>query len=487
MSTLAARVRPLLADGAEIYRDRPAGARLRALTAHLDEPLRVALVGRVKAGKSTLLNALVGHRIAATDAGECTRLVTWYAHGPRPSATALLRDGTRQPIGLTPAPDGLQIDLGTLVAGDVERVRVVLPAPWLTNMTLIDTPGLGSLTVDAGARTRDFLAGPADGTGEVDAVLYLMRYLHASDKDFLEVFGSGWVHGTSPVNAIGVLSRADEIGGGRPDAMHRAAEVAAGYRADARVRGLVHTVLPVAGLLAEAVVALNTDDVRHLHALAGLDASTRTAMLLSVARFVSPGARYPVPPSARARLLRLLGLHGVRFCLSVLREPATDDGRLRTALLEHSGLPALSRMLLTQFAQRRDTFKAAGVLRAIDDVTRADPVPASASLRERVERFRVGAHELTEISMLTELRTGEVTTGPERLAALERLLGGDGTAVTTRLGLPADATAAQVAEALAGQRATWAKVTRSPLSDHALVRAAEAALRTCAGIAAAAT
>ena len=46
----------------------------------LDEPLRVAIAGRVKAGKSTLLNALVGERLAATDAGECTRIVTWYRH-----------------------------------------------------------------------------------------------------------------------------------------------------------------------------------------------------------------------------------------------------------------------------------------------------------------------------------------------------------------------------------------------------------------------
>ena len=38
----------------------------------------MAIAGRVKAGKSTLLNALVGERLAATDAGECTRIVTWY-------------------------------------------------------------------------------------------------------------------------------------------------------------------------------------------------------------------------------------------------------------------------------------------------------------------------------------------------------------------------------------------------------------------------
>ena len=29
----------------------------------------------------TLLNAFVGEELAATDAGECTKIVTWYRHG----------------------------------------------------------------------------------------------------------------------------------------------------------------------------------------------------------------------------------------------------------------------------------------------------------------------------------------------------------------------------------------------------------------------
>ena len=53
----------------------------------LTGPLRVAIAGKIKAGKSTLLNALVGEELAPTDAGECTRIVTWYRRGDQPQVT----------------------------------------------------------------------------------------------------------------------------------------------------------------------------------------------------------------------------------------------------------------------------------------------------------------------------------------------------------------------------------------------------------------
>ena len=37
---------------------------------HLDEPMRVAIVGQIKAGKSTMLNALLGEELVATGTEE---------------------------------------------------------------------------------------------------------------------------------------------------------------------------------------------------------------------------------------------------------------------------------------------------------------------------------------------------------------------------------------------------------------------------------
>jgi hypothetical protein len=284
MSGLSARARGLLAVAATAYEGRPALDRLLAVASHLDEPLRVAITGRVKAGKSTLLNALVGRQIAATDAGECTQVVTWYANADTTSAWAYPRTGQPQELVLLEGAHQTVLDLGGLRADDLDRVRVDLPSARLERMTLIDTPGMGSLSERIAARTREVLTGDAATTGEVDAVLYLLRHLHTSDVDFLEILHEAQSGRTTPVNAVGVLSRADEVGGGGVDAVDQAAKVAYDYRQDARVRGMLHTVVPVAGLLAEAAATLRAEEFADLTGLAAAGEAVTAPMLLSRGR-----------------------------------------------------------------------------------------------------------------------------------------------------------------------------------------------------------
>src|SRR5439155_27161759 len=71
-----------------------------AVTQRLREPVRVAIAGRVSAGKSTLANALLGVPVAPTAAGECTRVVTWYRYGDQDGAAVVLGDGNRLPLAL---------------------------------------------------------------------------------------------------------------------------------------------------------------------------------------------------------------------------------------------------------------------------------------------------------------------------------------------------------------------------------------------------
>ena len=85
--TIGSAVRAALRHAIAAYRDDAVAlSRLRQQLDRMDEPLRVAIAGKVKAGKSTLLNALVGEEIAPTDASECTKVITWYRDGPNPGS-----------------------------------------------------------------------------------------------------------------------------------------------------------------------------------------------------------------------------------------------------------------------------------------------------------------------------------------------------------------------------------------------------------------
>ena len=88
------RVRAMLAEAGQVYRNDPHSVvpvpRTRLIGAPPASKSRCDCArGTLKAGKSTLLNALVGEELAPTDATECTRIVTWFHHG------AILRQSGR--------------------------------------------------------------------------------------------------------------------------------------------------------------------------------------------------------------------------------------------------------------------------------------------------------------------------------------------------------------------------------------------------------
>src|SRR5690606_2785889 len=228
--------RALLADAHDLYRGTPQAAHLDVLAARLEQPLRIAVAGRVKAGKSTLLNALIGDRLAPTDAGECTRIVTWYQDGHTYRVLAHpATGGTARQLRFHRDGGALHIDLGDLAPDTVSHLEVTWPSRALRTATMIDTPGIGSLSDRTSARTWDTLAPappratlPPDTEDDTpaDAVTSLRRHLHRDDLDFLHAFPDTEVSRPNPVNAIAVLSRADEIGVGRLDAMASARRIA---------------------------------------------------------------------------------------------------------------------------------------------------------------------------------------------------------------------------------------------------------------------
>ncbi|MBI3690877.1 MAG: dynamin-like GTPase family protein, partial [Mycolicibacterium aromaticivorans] len=231
-------------QGEPAYRERPdVFNELDRIAGRLNQPIRIALAGTLKACKSTLVNALVGENIAPTDATEATRIVTWFRHGPIPKVTANHVGGRRSNVPIA-RDGGLTFDFGRLDANDIVDLDVEWPAAELIDATIIDTPGTSSLSRDVSERTLRLLV-PEDGVPRVDAVVFLLRTLNAADIALLKQIGELVGGSSGALGVIGVASRADEIGAGRLDAMMSANDVAQRFTGELDRTGICQAVVPV--------------------------------------------------------------------------------------------------------------------------------------------------------------------------------------------------------------------------------------------------
>lgn len=479
--SLASRLRTLCR---ELTESAPPGlaAQAASLLERLDGPLVVALAGRTKAGKSTLLNALVGERVAPTDMSECTKYVTWYHDGPDYLATLVAEGGARRRLPFTRDGGQAAIDVPAS-ADDHAEIVVTLPSRRLQRLRLADTPGFDSATPLLGERTRRLIA-PGDSSAllRVDATVYLLRMAHAADAAFLEVFDSNGVPG-SPVAAVGVLSRADELLDAGPSAMDDAAEVAASMARPGVLGGLVGTIVPVSGLLAETAVTLREYEFACLRDIASTDPAERERSLVSIDRFCAGGPS-TVSSAAREDLARRLGLFGLRWALArIASGTIRDSGALSRALASVSGLDALRDILETRFESRAQRLVCRSVLASLRSAQlslNATEPRVAARLSAELERIEAQAHELAELRLLEAVVSGDLGVTPVERLEVERLVE-DGIPAR-RLGANPSMPAARLREAAAGRAMYWRERAQNPVlppRDRALL---EVAARSYEGI-----
>jgi hypothetical protein len=449
------------------------GAGFAEVLRRLGAPLQVAVAGRIKSGKSTLVNALIGRRVAPTDVGECTRLVTRFSYGTVDRVEVVLTDGTTQVLpfdaqGMIPA------DLGGTDLAKVSHLEAYLTNAVLRDLTVIDTPGLGSLDAASVARTEGLLSGaglPSNVDGQLDpvssnavagaeAVLYVVtQSVRADDQQALAAFAAATAsREAGPVNVIAVLNKADtvvpESVAGADGDVWRAAELLAARQA-ATLRPRVAGVLPVISLLAESTETggFTSADADALRVLAGLAEDDWAPMSMSADLFTTWEA--PVPTATRVRLLETLDLYGIRRAVDALRaEPDLPAGELRRRLLAGSGLAGVRGRLDAVFRARADGIKAAAALASITALAHVSGDPGERQrVHDAIEALlgRPEAHHLRLLEALTLVASGAVDM-PDDLAD-EVLRVGGATEVAEQLGLPGRPVRDLAAYAL--ERAGW--------------------------------
>ncbi len=184
--------------------------------------------------------------------------------------------------------------------------------------------------------------------------------------------------------------------------MAAAERIAARYRSDPRINALCQVVIPVAGLIAQAATTLRQDEANALRAIALLDRSRSTELLLSAPRFVSLDAPPGLEAEVRARLLDRLGLFGVRLAVElIIAGRVNSAGELARELEARSGILELRQVLGGHFASRSQVLKARSTLATVWALAELHGGPQGRMLRDRIRDIERGAHELVEIRLLS--------------------------------------------------------------------------------------
>lgn len=438
--------------------------RVDVLRRRLLQPLRIAVAGRTNAGKSTLVNALIGARVAPTRATECTRALTWYQYGAN-QARAIRRDGTSVPVYTGPQgelPEELAVPLD-----DIDRIEVSLSHAPLRRVILIDTPGLSG---DDGLadQTERLLA-----SGEVDVMVFVLgEIVHADEAKIVSDFCAKNRFAFDFPNAMGILSRADQYGDGEDPwpiavatATRHASDLAAGLAG----------VLPVMGKIAETTETGAFDETQSdsIRTLAGIDEAELSTALLWAGALETVDA---LPSGAARTLLDRLDLFGIRV-LTESSGPGTSAAAMYGKLRSVSGIAALWQRIEVLYVRPAAVLKATRTLAELDRllVTADMPKPQRQQARQQIRALHdhPAMHVLAELRCLAALYSGRCALPDSHTTQMAMNLW-EQTEPAARLGIEADTSPAELAR-LAQEASRWWRAYANTASNALVRQLAEAA------------
>jgi hypothetical protein len=467
--------------------------------ARVREPMRVAVVGQIKKGKSTLVNALLGTSVVPTGVLELTFNVNELLWSPTPTIEVEFTDRPpeRRPFA----------DLETLTARNtngaaelrsIRVIRVGLPNPLLRKLRLLDTPGLNSVyqhdqenTLRAlGISQEEVEESSARHLQDADAVLFLFsRSLAASSAALITDLHGPVSRNATPLKAIGVLSKCDDYwleDGDGPlleradhDPLAGGRRVCARLMRDPRISRLFYTVLPVCGLLAAGAAAITAEDTKSLTTLAAIPREQLIRALADAGTFAtSSDAALALPSEQRRRLVELLGPYGIHVACDQLRND-TDENKLQETLIKASGVGDLSALLESHFGNRSAVIKADTLLRQlqseINSAREQGPSRVVDLVADLIQQFRTDEPTFAEFDVLSAYYRRQLQLLPDEAEEILAVTGERGLSAPDRLGTPGTDPAG-LSRICRERAAEWRQRATSPTENRGRRRA----LRTVA-------
>jgi GTPase SAR1 family protein len=427
----------------------------------LKQPMRVAIVGQIKAGKSTMMNALLGETIVPTGRVEATFNVNCFKYAPDASLVVHFKDG-RPPE--RKAPEELErltrrADEHRDLLLSIKYIEVLHPNSLLQSFNLIDTPGLFSSHKDDSQNTLDFLQIHGQELSEVtqreasnaDAILFLFdRSLAADGKKLVESFQGPQFGQATPINSLGVLTRVDLYWPRPLDIPAAGREIIDTLQNDhPQLRRMFYTILPVCGFLAWGAQTLTAEEFATLKQLQQQvpEEKMLRKYLRSNASFVSNHyADLPIPPIQREALVDRLDRYGIWRAYQLLSSIENcDQSTLCALLVQESGLSALKQLVLAHFGNRAYLIKLSGALQRIrlacfklrqnPNISLADQEVMS-QIEGRFGQLRDSENGFRELTVLRDYYQNKLILSEGEIQQLLHITGEYGQSLRQRLALP---------------------------------------------------
>jgi hypothetical protein len=461
--------------------------------------MRVAVVGKIKAGKSTFMNALLEEKVVETGAVETTFNVNWLRFRPQRSLTVYYKDEQRLPeqlpydrlAELTKRSDDPEV---SKYLRSIKYIQVSYPNPILRAFDLIDTPGLESTYEDDARNTLDFImqygkeltATTQEEAGNADAVLYLFsKGLGESDSGTLKEFQGEVVGQARPFNAIGVLTKVDANWKAYDDPLQGTQAITIRLAGLPQVRRLFYSILPIAGLLGFGAKTMTADEFETLLRIAALPPAQFRKIAQSKDFFVKDYPFVPVPQEKRKQLATRLEMYGINLAYRLINEQGIREReQLMEALYERSGLLELRQLILSHFGRRAYLIKLSNALSQLENAfiearqevrgsERGKEKEVVSDLAGKFQMLRLEEHAFQEIEVLGSYYEGKLTLTSGEAAQLLQVTGERGTTYYERLDMPENATKAELQWAAETRLRYWKEKANDVGFDRSTPQAAD--------------
>lgn len=348
----------------------------------VDQPCELAIVGEVKAGKSSFVNALLDSDLAMVGETEMTATINFFKYGHPEDTNKPVRvvweDGSEE-WQTREFLDSLQGNTPEVLekASKIDHLEYFLDNEKLRNVTLVDTPGTGSLVATHENRTNDYFEAGKQNLRQkhneqsvhlknrADAVLVITgRVEHETTNQLVVKFSQG----TSAFNSLGVMTKIDTEPDTSTDDWNRRCN-----KYHEMLRHQLNCIVPVSASVYSTVMKLARDKMQEIKdTLQYIPMDEFEDACRYSSTFLSEKSNdyfkdYKLPYQTRKRISGYVDDWMVFYTIARELRTHTVEEAIQN-LLEYSGIPQVNKVLEKQFFSRSRIIRCNRIANELHDI-----------------------------------------------------------------------------------------------------------------------